>query len=299
LGKDHLLADEILVEVNEPEISLHNQILTMELANAGNLIAGKPVSDRPVILVVEDIADVREFIRMSLGNQYQILEATNGKEGLSKILEDEPDLIISDVMMPEMDGLELTRRLKSDLKTCHIPVILLTAKAAMEHKLEGLEEGADSYIPKPFNSSHLQVRVKKLLELRMKIREHYRGMPDAQEEETGINRLDKKFLNKLTLIIEENLNKEDISVDELGQKIGISRVHLYRKIKKLTDMSVSEFVIMVKLKKSLELLRNSGKTIAEIAFEVGFSSPSYYTRCFREQFKMSPTEYMQNKKGEK
>lgn len=298
LGKDHLLADEILVEANEPEISLHNQILTMELANAENLVTEKTASVRPVILVVEDIADVREFIRTSLGNQYLILEATNGREGLAKVLEEEPDLIISDVMMPEMDGLELTRQLKSDLKTCHIPVILLTAKAALEHKLEGLEEGADSYIPKPFNSRHLQVRVKKLLELRMKIREHYRGMPDAQDEETGINRLDKKFLNKLTLIIEENLNKEDISVDELGQKIGISRVHLYRKIKKLTDMSVSEFVIMVKLKKSLELLRNSGKTIAEIAYEVGFSSPSYYTRCFREQFKMSPTEYMQNKKGE-
>jgi signal transduction histidine kinase/DNA-binding response OmpR family regulator len=298
LGKDHLLADEILVEANEPEISLHNQILTMELANAENLVPEKPSSDRPVILVVEDIADVREFIRTSLGNQYMILEATNGKEGLAKVLEEEPDLIISDVMMPEMDGLELTRRLKSDLKTCHIPVILLTAKAALEHKLEGLEEGADSYIPKPFNSRHLQVRVKKLLELRMKIREHYRSMPDVQEEEAGISRLDKKFLNKLTLIIEENLNKEDISVDELGQKIGISRVHLYRKIKKLTDMSVSEFVIMVKLKKSLELLRNSGKTIAEIAYEVGFSSPSYYTRCFREQFKMSPTEYIQNKKGE-
>ena len=122
-------------------------------------------------------------------------------------------------------------------------------------------------------------------------------MPDSQEDEPWINRLDKKFLAKLTQIIEQNIDKEDLSVDELGQKIGISRVHLYRKIKKLTDLSVSEFVTLVKLKKSLELLRNSGKTIAEIAYEVGFSSPSYYTRCFREQFKMSPTEYMQNKKG--
>ncbi|MFY9153216.1 MAG: DNA-binding response regulator, partial [Prolixibacteraceae bacterium] len=253
---------------------------------------------RPVILVVEDIADVREFIRISLGEEYQVIEAVNGKEGLAKVLDEEPDLIISDVMMPEMDGLELTRQLKTDLKTCHIPIILLTAKAALEHKLEGLEEGADSYIPKPFNSRHLEIRVKKLLESRMKIREHYRGMSDFQEEDTGISRMDKKFLAKLTRIVEENLDKEDLSVEDLGEKIGISRVHLYRKIKKLTDMSVSEFVIVVKLKKSLELLRNSGKTIAEIAYEVGFSSPSYFTRCFRDQFKMSPTEYIQNKKGE-
>jgi len=245
---------------------------------------------------VEDVSDVRDFIRMSLGNQYRIVEAKDGKEGLTMALEEEPDLIISDVMMPEMDGLELTRRLKTDMKTCHIPIILLTAKVALENKLEGLEEGADSYIPKPFNSQHLQIRVKKLLELRANIREHYKGKLDFPEKEGNVNRLDKKFLAKITQIIEQNLGTEDIRVDELSQKIGMSRVQLYRKIKKLTDMSVSEFATSVKLRKSLELLRNSGQTIAEIAYEVGFSSPSYFTRCFKDQFKMSPTEYMQNQK---
>ena len=244
-----------------------------------------------VILIVEDDTDVRQFIRLSLGNLYRIEEAQNGQEGWERTLEEEPDLIISDVMMPLMDGLELTRKLKSDLKTCHIPVILLTARATMEHKLEGLEEGADSYISKPFNSRHLQVRVKKLLELRASIREHYKTSLDFQEIEPELNRLDKKFLNKLTQIIEENIGKEDLSVEELGQKAGMSRVHLYRKIKKLTDLSVSEFVTSVKLKKSLELLRSSGKSVAEIAYEVGFSSPSYFTRCFRERFKLSPSEY--------
>lgn len=299
LGNEHLLADEMVVESEKSEIRQLKQFTEHDLGLAAEM--EKPANDlnRPVILVVEDIADVREFIRMSLGNQYLILEATNGKEGIEKVIDEEPDLIISDVMMPEMDGLEMTRLLKTDIKTCHIPIILLTAKATLEQKLEGLEEGADSYISKPFNSMHLQIRVKKLLESRIKIREHYHGMPEFQEEESGMNRLDKKFLNKLTLVIEENIGKEDLSVDDLGQKIGISRVHLYRKIKKLTDMSVSEFVIVVKLKKSLELLRNSGKTIAEIAYEVGFSSPSYYTRCFREQFKMSPTEYAQEKKRRK
>ncbi|HZL10740.1 MAG TPA: substrate-binding domain-containing protein [Prolixibacteraceae bacterium] len=300
LGNEHLLPDEILADSEKTEIKLQKEYSKIEEASTVTRLKDSTAfENRPVILVVEDIPDVREFIRMSLGNQYLILEATNGKEGLVKVLEEEPDLIISDVMMPVMDGLELTRQLKTDLKTCHIPIILLTAKATLEHKLEGLEEGADSYIPKPFNSKHLEIRVKKLLESRMKIREHYRGMPEFQEEEeTGLSRLDKKFLARLTMIIGQNIGKEDMSVEELSEKAGMSRVHLYRKIKKLTDMSVSEFVIVVKLKKSLELLRNSGKTIAEIAYEVGFSSPSYYTRCFRDQFKMSPTDYMQNKKGE-
>lgn len=299
LGNQHLLPDEMVIEETIQEHNLDNQILTRDLAideiPSATIEEGK---NKPVILVVEDVSDVREFIRMSLGNQYQVIEAKNGKDGLEKALEEEPDLIISDVMMPVMDGLELTRHLKTDMKTCHIPIILLTAKAALEHKLEGLEEGADSYIPKPFNSRHLQVRVKKLLELRAKIREHYKEQLDFQEKESDLNRLDKKFLSKITQIVEQNSGNEDLSVDDLGHKLGMSRVHLYRKIKKLTDMSVCEFVTSVKLRKSLELLRNSGQTIAEIAYEVGFSSPSYFTRCFKEQFKMSPTEYMQNKKGE-
>lgn len=298
LGKEHLLADEMLGESDKAVDKMQKQYTGDELNFSEYKKEKNSEENRPLILVVEDVADVREFIRMSLGGKYQIIEAVNGKEGFEKVLEEEPDLIISDVMMPVMDGLELTRQLKTDLKTCHIPIILLTAKATLEHKLEGLEEGADSYIPKPFNSQHLEIRVKKLLESRMKIRDHYRGMPEFLEEETGLSRLDKKFLAKLTLLIEQNMGKEDVSVEELSEKAGMSRVHLYRKIKKLTDMSVSEFVIVVKLKKSLDLLRNSGKTIAEISYEVGFSSPSYYTRCFRDQFKMSPTEYVQNRKGE-
>ena len=245
-----------------------------------------------MILIVEDEPDIREFIRQSLGDSYQIIEAGDGREGLTSALEEEPDLIISDVMMPEMNGLELTRAIKTDQRTCHLPVILLTARAALEHKLEGLEEGADSYIPKPFNSRHLQIRVRKLLENRAKIREHYKLSTDLKEEISGISRLDRKFLSSLVQMVEENLGDENLSVDEMGTKLGISRVHLYRKIKKLTGLSVSEFVTSVKLKKSTELLLNSGKSISEIAYEVGFTSPSYFSRCFREYFKMAPSEYL-------
>jgi len=247
--------------------------------------------EKPVILIVEDQKDVREYIKESLGESYVIFEAENGLKGLLQVEEEEPDLIISDIMMPEMDGLEMTRKLKSELKTCHIPIILLTAKASQEQKLEGLEEGADSYIPKPFNQRHLQVRVKKLLELRKKIHESYKGKLVVDEEENQISRMDKKFLHKISKIVEEHLDKEEISVEELSGMIGLSRVHLYRKVKKLTGLSVSEFVRSIKLRLSLDLIKNSGKSISEIAYEVGFSSPSYFTKCFKEQFGISPTEF--------
>lgn len=247
--------------------------------------------EKPVILIVEDQKDVREYIKDSLGESYIIFEAENGLKGIQLVEEEEPDLIISDIMMPEMDGLEMTRKLKSELKTCHIPIILLTAKASQEQKLEGLEEGADSYIPKPFNQRHLQIRVKKLLELRKKLQETYRGKLVIDEEENQISRMDKKFLNKISKIVEEHLEKEELSVEELSQIVGLSRVHVYRKIKKLTGMSVSEFVRSVKLRLSLELIKKSGKSISEIAYEVGFSSPSYFTKSFKEQFGISPSEF--------
>ncbi|MFB6343500.1 substrate-binding domain-containing protein [Saccharicrinis sp. FJH62] len=251
--------------------------------------------EKQTILLVEDEKDVREYIKDSLNYYYNIIEAENGKKALDLIREDEPDIIISDVMMPEMDGMELTRTLKNDLKTCHIPIILLTARASQEQKFEGLEEGADSYIPKPFNSKHLQIRVKKLLELREKIQERYKGQLLIEENDSDLSKLDRKFLNKISQIVEEHLEKEELTVEELSQRLGLSRVHVYRKIKKLTGMSVSEFVRSVKLKLSLNLIKTSGKTISEIAYEVGFSSPSYFTKCFKDQFGISPSEFEKGK----
>ncbi len=293
LGKEHLKPEQVDDIVREPNQDTETLLISEQRGQPG--IGAQPVMEqnKPIILVVEDVADVREYVRTCLGNQYQIIEAEDGESGLKMAIEDEPDLIISDVMMPRMNGLEMTKQLKLDIKTCHIPIILLTAKASLEHKLEGLEEGADSYIMKPFNSQHLLIRVKKLLELRLKIREHYKDKLDFKSEDTPLNRLDQKFLKKLTSLITDNETQNDLTVEELSDKLGISRVHLYRKIKKLTDMSVSEFIVSVKLKRSLELLRNSGKTVSEIAYEVGFSSPSYFAKCFKTQFQISPTEYRQ------
>lgn len=264
----------------------YNPVLTSE-----DSLVSFDSTEKQTLLLVEDEKDVRAYVKESLEDFYSILEAENGRQALDIIQEEEPDLIISDIMMPEMDGLELTRNLKGNLKTCHIPIILLTAKASQEQKFEGLDEGADSYIPKPFNSKHLQIRVKKLLELRKKMHERYKGQLLIEEDDAEISRLDRKFLNKISNIVEHHLEKEEFSVEELSQMIGLSRVHVYRKIKKLTGMSVSEFVRFVKLKLSLNLIKSSGKSISEIAYEVGFSSPSYFAQSFKKQFGISPSEF--------
>ena len=295
LGNAHLSASEkIETPINETkkkQIQRNNEIDINPVLDTGEKKVETNFEEKPTILLVEDEYDVREYIKDSLVDHYHILEAENGRLALDIIRENEPDLIVSDIMMPEMDGLELTHTLKTDLKTCHIPIILLTAKASQEQKLEGLEEGADSYIPKPFNSRHLQIRVKKLLELRKKMQERYKGQLLVAEDDKDLSRLDRRFLNKISQIVEEHRDKEEFSVEELSLLLGLSRVHVYRKIKKLTGMSVSEFVRSVKLKLSLNLIKNSGKTMAEIAYEVGFSSPSYFTKCFKDQFGMSPSEY--------
>ena len=295
LGNAHLSASEkIETPINETkkkQIQRNNEIHINPVLDTGEKKVETNFEEKPTILLVEDENDVREYIKDSLVDHYHILEAENGRLALDIIRENEPDIIVSDIMMPEMDGLELTHTLKTDLKTCHIPIILLTAKASQEQKLEGLEEGADSYIPKPFNSRHLQIRVKKLLELRKKMQERYKGQLLVAEDDKDLSRLDRRFLNKISQIVEEHRDKEEFSVEELSLLLGLSRVHVYRKIKKLTGMSVSEFVRSVKLKLSLNLIKNSGKTMAEIAYEVGFSSPSYFTKCFKDQFGMSPSEY--------
>jgi signal transduction histidine kinase/DNA-binding response OmpR family regulator len=298
LGNAHLSTSEkIETPINETkkkQIQRNNKIHINPVLDTGEKKVETNFEEKPTILLVEDENDVREYIKDSLVIHYHILEAENGRQALDIIRENEPDLIVSDIMMPKMDGLELTRTLKTDLKTCHIPIILLTAKASQEQKFEGLEEGADSYIPKPFNSRHLQIRVKKLLELRRKMQERYKGELLIAEDDKDLSRLDRKFLNKISQIVEEHLEKEELTVEELSQLLGLSRVHVYRKIKKLTGMSVSEFVRSVKLKLSLNLIKTNGKTIAEIAYEVGFSSPSYFTKCFKDQFGISPSEFGKN-----
>lgn len=303
LGTSHLKEDEIILEENKYDridkgIIKSADAIQSEEAEAPEKQKEISYEDKPLLLIVEDNPDVSKFIQSSLVEEYRIMTAFNGIEAFEKMYIEEPDLIISDVMMPEMDGLEFTRKLKSDIRTCHIPLILLTARTSYDHKLEGLETGADSYIPKPFNQKHLQVRVNQLIESRRNIRKYYQSDPvSAFTTDNKLSQLDSNFLKKCNRIIEENLTQSDFSVEQLSAEVGLSRVHVYRKIKHLTGFSVSEFIRNIKLRKASVMLLESGKSVAEVAYDIGFSSPSYFSKCFKDLYKVAPSEYVQQKKG--
>jgi len=299
-GSDHFADDELVSETQNADFQkrdlMQEEILITP--DGSNEIREKLMSsviekEGPLVLVVEDDVDVRKYIADSLPDKYRIEEAKNGNEGLEKVKSLNPDLVISDIMMPEMDGLEMTQRIKSDLNTCHIPVILLTALASLDKKLEGIDYGADSYISKPFNSKHLQIRTRKLIENRRRIRQHYQEHIDMSPDNLpGMSQMDKKFLNKIQEIITEHLREEHLSVEMLGRELGMSRVHLYRKIKHLTGMTVSEFIREMRLNRAAGLLRESGMSIEEVAYETGFSNPSYFTKCFKDRYKQPPSLFI-------
>ncbi len=304
LGKDHFSADEISTidkDYNRIEKQIFPELSQddSDLENQAQTYISDDYENMPLLLIVEDNADVSKFIKSCLVDNYRIITASNGVEAFEKIYIEQPDLIISDVLMPEMDGLEFTRKLKSDIRTSHIPLILLTALSSHEDKIEGLETGADSYIAKPFNKKHLQVRVKQLIESRQQLRKHYQQDVITQfVKENKISQLDSAFLKKCNFIIEKHLTDNEYGVEQMSLEIGLSRVHVYRKIKHLTGLSVSEFIRNLKLKKAAEMLRESGKTVAEVAYETGFSSPSYFSKCFRDLFTVSPTDFVQNNTSE-
>lgn len=257
------------------------------------LIAGE---DAPLVLVVEDNIKVRSFIISALTPYYKIIEAENGREGLFLALKKIPDLIISDVMMPEMDGIELCQKLKSDEKTSHIPIILLTAKSEEDNILKGLEVGADDYMLKPFGIKQLLVRIQKLIELRRELRIRYSGKTSIAPNEIAVTTTDEKFLEKIQYIVDEDLGDSNFSVDQFCKKLGMSRMQLHRKLTALTGLSTSAFIRDQRLRLALQRLEKTGESISEIAYAVGFSSPSYFIKCFKETYQMTPNEYLAKEK---
>ena len=210
----------------------------------------------------------------------------------------QPDLIISDVMMPEMDGTELCSMVKNDVRTSHIPLILLTARTAEEHKLEGLEIGADDYITKPFNFEILSLRIKKMLEFREVRRSKFTKQIDPEPSEITITPLDEKLIKKAILYVENNISRSELSVEELSRELGMSRVHLYKKLIHITGKSPVEFIRTLRLKRAAQLLRESQMNISEIAYEVGFNNPKYFSKYFKDEFGMLPSAYMAEMKKE-
>ncbi|HLP57795.1 MAG TPA: ATP-binding protein [Candidatus Deferrimicrobium sp.] len=252
--------------------------------------------EKDIILVVEDNADVRQYIRSALESEYTVKEAANGAAGLRQAGEIIPDLIICDIMMPGMDGFEVCRILKNQIATSHIPVILLTAKAAEENIIQGLETGADDYITKPFSTRILLARIKNLVDLRRQLQQTFNREMTMQPSKAVVSRIDQEFLEELQQVIEANLDDPEFNVDQFSQKLYLSHSTLYRKINALTGETPTDFLQSYRLKRGAELLRKGKLSILEVALEVGFSSANYFTKCFKKKFHQLPSECQAEKR---
>ena len=292
LGKKHLRDEEIV----ETESTIKDDIIidkedfvptTVEVVDKTEITD----EDKNILLVVEDNADVREFIKDSLGDEFKIEEASNGEQGVRIAEKIIPDLIISDIMMPKMDGNELTRILKNDEKTCHIPIILLTAKTEQESKLEGLKTGADAYLTKPFDTKELQIRINNLINIRRKLQEVYsKGEYQQRPTVNKLSKLDEKFMIKVLKIIEQHISEEEFSIKEFVKELGMENMQMHRKLKALTGKSASRYIRSVRLTRAKKMIEEKMGNISEIAYSVGFGSPAYFTRCFKEEYGHPPSD---------
>ena len=278
-------------------------------------------SSKELMLLVEDNQELRSFLRSIFASTYRVVEASDGMEGWSKALKYLPDIIISDVMMPEKDGIEMTRELRADMTTSHIPIILLTAKTTIESKLEGLEYGADDYITKPFSATYLQARVENLLIQRKKLQNFYRDslthvmvseVPGVQEEvlsghevtgsesESGVAEKpvmpemspnDRKFMDKLVDLMEQNMDNGELVVDDLVRELAVSRSVFFKKLKTLTGLAPIEFIKEMRIKRAAQLIETGEFNMTQISYMVGINDPRYFSKCFKAQVGMTPTEY--------
>lgn len=276
--------------IQEPHITQQTVVEELEEVETEELA---PDENKECILIIDDNADVRDYVKSLLKEDYTVIEAADGRAGLKKAMKYVPDAIVCDVMMPVMDGLECCRKLKTELQTSHIPVMLLTACSLDEQRIQGFECGADSYISKPFNSKLLLVRLRNLIDNHKRLKQFFGDKTTLSKE--SVSEVDKGFADRFRKLIEENLADSELSVEDLGSKMGLSRVQLYRKIKALTNYSPNELLRIARLKKAASLLASSEKSVSEITYEVGFTSPSYFTKCYKEYFGESPTDFLKRK----
>ena len=277
-------------------IETHLDLLPSLPASAEKLklpTASPSAPERPTVLIVEDNEDMRQFIRYILSDNYNLIEAENGEEGFEVAKKHLPDVVISDVMMPKTDGFDLCQLLKTNVATNHIPVILLTAYALDEQKQVGFESGADAYISKPFNVKLLKTRVRKLIENRKKIRESFSNFLLNETKQETLGKIEQQFITDFTQYVENSIANPELNIDEIADALGLSRSNLYRKIKSLTDYSPNELIRTIRVKYAKQLLNSKAKSISEVAYEVGFSSPSYFAKCFKDFYNESPTEYLE------
>lgn len=297
LGKAHLKETEMEVQESKPETKVL-PTTDLEPLSVTETIAdsSEPKSkewELPVLLLVEDNNEMRGYLKERLKRNYYVIEARNGLEGLKMGMDKMPDLIISDVLMPKMNGVDMCRSFKTNVQTSHIPIILLTAQAEIENKIKGLEIGADDYVAKPFNFNELEVRVRNLIKSRAILRERFAHSNKLvlEPKEITITPLDEIFMEKVLESIEKNISDPEYRVEDLGKDVAMSRMPLYRKIKALTGQTAVEFVRTIRLKRAAQLLKQQQLTVSEVTYDVGFNDLQYFRTCFKKQFGVSPSEY--------
>ena len=266
----------------------------IEAADTDNFITAfteKPFKDYRLI-VIEDNDDIREYIQTQLNEYFTVSTAVNGNDGLEKVMNEQPDLVVCDVMMPGIDGFEVTKRLKTNFETSHIPIIVLTAHSSEEHRIEGIQAGADAYITKPFSMKLLMARIVNLIEQREKLQQKFAKEPGLMRPSISFTDRDKDFLDKLHDVIEKNLENAEFSMDEFAQALGMGRTVFYKKVKGITGHSPSEYLRIIRMKKAAELLINTGLNVSEVSYRVGVNDPFYFSKCFKAQFGKTPSQYL-------
>ncbi len=282
------IEENLTKETSALDLSLHESDLEPPLPETDN--------KKSLLLLIDDNEDFRFYLKDNLKEHYRIIEAANGKEGWRQTLSHIPDLIVSDVMMPEVNGIELNRKIKTDPRTSHIPIILLTARTAQDQKIEGYEAGADDYITKPFNYELLESRIKNLIFQRKKLQKIFHKQIEIQPHEITVTSLDEKLIQKALDLVEKNMSNADFSVEELSRELGMSRVNLYKKLLSITGKSPIEFIRVIRLKRAAQLLGKSQLSVSEIAYHVGFNNPKYFSKYFKEEFNILPSDYITDQK---
>lgn len=309
LGKDHLKPEEIieeeemkkeqnneLAEAEQEEQLAENNDQPAEILNNSDTTPASAKGAKAEIVIVEDEEDIQEYLKAQLSSDFKIRTYPNGKVALNEILKNKPDLVISDIMMPEMDGTTLCAKLKSNINTNDVPIILLTAKSREEDQLEGLQTGADAYILKPFNMDILHRNIINLLTVRRTLRNKFTGneSQNHQVEQIEMQTPDNSLMQRVMEVINENINDSDLSVDMIAQKVGISRVHLHRKMKELTNQTPHSFIRNIRLQQAAKLLKDGKQSITEVMYACGFSNSASFSTMFKNLYGCSPREYMQN-----
>lgn len=292
LGNSHFKKSEIITEPMDISTKINESRLAIDESEGKKTRAPK---NAPSVLLVEDNYELRKYILSAFSAKYKVIEAGNGKTGYKLAVEHVPDLIISDIIMPVLSGIELCKQIKGNILTSHIPVILLTAKISLEDKINGVETGADAYITKPFNVRYLEVVTNNLIETRKNLFKRFSQEVYILPKEVTNNHLDQNLLEKIIDYVENNIGKPELSVEDLASYLLMSPGHTWRKVKSLTGLTTNELIRTIKLKKAIKIMEDSNLTISEIAYQVGFSSPAYFTKCFRNQYGKSPSSFLSKK----